>query len=73
MYPYYRLEYFRLSDIRDEMHKYREVSKDEMIKGNQEEGKEWKWVYVVKEHRPKIYSRFWRPQKIDEKDGNQKS
>lgn len=44
IYPLYRYEYFRFTEIREKMNTFKYLSKEDMLKGG-----EWKWVYVIKE------------------------
>lgn len=51
-------------------HAYKD--KEEMLKQGGSQGEDerkgtWKWVFHVKEERPRVYSRFWRVAKKDKK------
>lgn len=57
-----RYQYYELTPIRLKMMSHKYMDKQEMAK----DGK-WKWVFHVREEKPRVYSRFWKVRAKEEK------
>lgn len=66
-YRMMRFQYYELTPIRVKMMNHCYMDKEEMLKqaakkdsAEGQQGRQWKWVFHVKEERPRMYSRFWK-------------